>query len=63
MCQNSTDILLRYLSAQSLPTLERRPIPKPAITISRQTGAGALTVANLVAEKLDVTCQGDPPCP
>jgi cytidylate kinase len=63
MRKNSADIFWRYLSAQSLLTPERPIIPKPAITISRQTGAGALTVANLVAEKLDATCQGDPPCP
>ena len=36
---------------------------RPAITISRQAGAGAITVAKLVAEQLDTECPGDPPCP
>jgi len=36
---------------------------RPAITISRQAGAGAITVAELVAEQLDTECPGDPPCP
>jgi hypothetical protein len=60
---NSLDIFTRYLSAQALPTLKAPSLPKPAITISRQTGAGAVTVAHLVAEQLDIDCQGEPPCP
>jgi cytidylate kinase len=63
MRRNSVDVFRRYLSVQSLPAPEPPRIPKPAITISRQTGAGALTVANLVSEQLDLDCQGDPPCP
>jgi len=63
MYRNSVDVFRRYLSAQSLPAREPPRIPKPAITISRQAGAGALTVANLVAQQLDLDCQGDPPCP
>jgi cytidylate kinase len=63
MRRNSLDVFRRYLSAQALPAVESPRIPKPAITISRQTGAGAVTVANLVAEKLDVECQGNPRCP
>jgi len=63
MRKYSADTFLRYLSAHSVQTPERLIVPKPAITISRQTGAGALTVANLVATKLEVSCPGDPPCP
>jgi cytidylate kinase len=46
-----------------MPVAKQPSIPKPAITISRQTGAGAVTVAHLVAQQLDLDCQGDPPCP
>jgi hypothetical protein len=46
MGKSSVDVFRRYLSVQSLPTLEQARTPKPAITISRQTGVEALTVAN-----------------
>jgi cytidylate kinase len=62
MSRNSLDVFARYLSAQA-PLQKAPSIPKPAITISRQSGAGALTVANLVAEQLDKECPGEPPCP
>ncbi len=61
--RTSLDTFGRYLGAQSLPAPERSRAPKPAITISRETGSGALSVASLIAEKLNVDCQGDPPCP
>jgi cytidylate kinase len=62
MRRNSLDVFARYLSAQGAP--QKAPsIPKPAITISRQTGAGAVTVAYLIAEQLDKECPGEPPCP
>jgi cytidylate kinase len=63
MRRDSVDIFQRYLSVQSLPAAEQPLIPKPTITISRQTGAGALTVANLTAQELDREYQGNPPCP
>ena len=63
MRKSSVDLFRRYLSARSLPAAEQPRIPKPAITISRQTGAGAVTVTHLVARQLDLDCQGDPPCP
>ena len=62
MRRNSLDVFARYLSAQASPQ-EVVSIPKPAITISRQTGAGAVTVAHLVADQLDKECPGEPPCP
>jgi len=62
MRRNSLDVFARYLSAQASPQ-EVVSIPRPAITISRQTGAGAVTVAHLVADQLDKECPGEPPCP
>ena len=62
MRRNSLDVFARYLSAQGAPS-KAPSIPKPAITISRQTGAGAVTVAYLVAEQLDKECPAEPPCP
>jgi cytidylate kinase len=62
MRRNSLDVFARYLSAQT-PQQKAPSVPKPAITISRQTGAGAVTVAYLVAEQLDKECPGEPPCP
>jgi len=63
MRRNSLDVFTRYLSAQGLPTATTPSVPKPAITISRQTGAGAVTVARLVAERLDKEFPGEPPRP
>jgi cytidylate kinase len=62
MSRNSADVFARYLGAQFSP-VEKPVRQRPAITISRQTGAGALTVANLVAQQLNVDYQGDPPSP
>jgi cytidylate kinase len=62
MRRNSADVFAGYLGAQFSP-VEKPARQRPAITISRQTGAGALTVANLVAQQLNPYYQGDPPCP
>ena len=43
---------------------EKKPRPQlPAITISREAGAGAITIGHLVAKILDRRCPGDPACP
>lgn len=63
MRKNSVDAFRRYLAAQSLSAPAQLAIPKPAITISRQTWAGAVTVAQLVADQLNLDYQGEPPCP
>jgi len=63
MSRNSADVFARYLGAQFSPPEKPGIRQRPAIAISRQTGAGALTIANLVAERLNVHYQGDPPCP
>lgn len=62
MSRNSLDVFTGYLGAEALPPAALS-VPKPAITISRQAGAGAITVAHLVAEQLDKQCPGEPPRP
>ena len=61
MTAEPVDLLKNYLGALSHSTVQPRKIPRPAVTISRQSGAGALTVASLVAQELNVLCPGDPP--
>lgn len=57
------DLLKNYLGALSVSTVQPREIPRPAIAISRESGAGALNVATLVAQELNTVCPGEPPCP
>jgi hypothetical protein len=54
--------LRNYLTAVSRPVAQGPTMLRPAITISRETGAGALPIANLIARQLDVDFPGDPPC-
>ena len=61
MTKEPVDLLKNYLGALSHSTVQPRKIPRPAVTISRQSGAGALTVATLVAQGLNGVCPGDPP--
>jgi hypothetical protein len=43
---------------------EKRPRPQlPAITISREAGAGAITIGHLAAKILDQRFPGGPACP
>ena len=63
MSRNSAEAFARYLGAQFSPPEKAGIQQRPAIAISRQTGAGALTVANLIAQQLNVDFQGDPPHP
>lgn len=52
-----------YMQAQSnLASRTVRP-QLPAITISRETGAGAVTIAQMAAERLDREEEGDDQCP
>jgi cytidylate kinase len=62
MIKGSANAFTNFLRVQSMPA-GQHVRQKPAITISRQAGAGAITVAKLVAEQLDTECAGDPPCP
>ena len=56
-------MLKEYVGALSHPAPGKQNVSRPAVTISRQSGAGALIVANLVARQLDLECRGDPPSP
>jgi cytidylate kinase len=62
MNRDSANAFTGFLRVQSMSAGQHLR-QKPAITISRQAGAGAITVAKLVAEELDIGCPGDPPCP
>jgi hypothetical protein len=55
------DLLKNYLGALSHSAVQPRELPRPAVAISRESGAGALTVATLVAQELNAVCPGDPP--
>jgi cytidylate kinase len=47
------DSLVRYLKAQAaIPEQARRP-PQPSITISREVGAGAITIGTMLVERLN----------
>jgi cytidylate kinase len=63
MSRKSADVFARYVGAQFSPIEKAEMGQRPAIAMSRQSGAGALTVANLVAEQLNLHYQGDPPRP
>ena len=63
MNRSSAEVFQRFLRAPSVPAAEGGAVQKPAIAISRQAGADAATVANLVAQQLDPDCPGNPPCP
>ena len=62
MNTGSADVFTSFLRTQST-SAGQHVRQKPALTISRQAGAGAITVAKLVAEQLDIEFPGDPPCP
>jgi cytidylate kinase len=63
MSTELVDVLGNYLGAMSQRNVNRASKPRPAITISRETGSGALAVASLIAKQLDEDCPGDPPSP
>jgi cytidylate kinase len=47
------DSLVRYLKVQAaIPKQARRP-PQPSITISREVGAGAITIGTMLVERLN----------
>jgi hypothetical protein len=53
MSRYSADAFARYVGAQFLTVEKPQTQQRPAITISRQSGAGALTVASLVAQHFE----------
>jgi cytidylate kinase len=63
MSRYSADAFARYMGAQFVSVEKPQTQQKPTITISRQSGAGALTVASLVAQHLNRHYQGEPPTP
>ncbi|MGA7130468.1 MAG: cytidylate kinase-like family protein [Chthoniobacterales bacterium] len=63
MFKEPTSVLKEYVGALSHRATRKQNVSRPAVTISRQSGAGALIVANLVARQLDLECRGDPPSP
>ena len=63
MSGKRVDLLKNYLGALSHSTVQPRKLPRPAIAVSRESGAGALTVATLVAQELNTVCPGEPPRP
>ena len=62
MPEDELGLFRKYFAKMSDPETRRPKVPRPAVTISRESGAGALTVANLVAQRLNRDCPGDPPC-
>jgi hypothetical protein len=57
------DLLKNYLGALSRSVLLPWKIPRPAVSIFRESRAGSLTVATLVAQELNTVCPGEPPRP
>jgi Cytidylate kinase-like family len=60
MSIHSVSPLKNYLNALSLPAKRKSETPRPGVTISRESGAGALAVARLAANELDLDCPGNP---
>jgi hypothetical protein len=63
MKTKSLDSFRHYMEAQSGFAEGRIRRQLPAITISREAGAGAVTIGNMLVEELDRRYPGDPPCP
>lgn len=63
MFKDPTSALKDYVRALSHAAAHKRNVSRPAVTISRQSGAGASTVAKLVSGQLDLECRGDPGSP
>jgi hypothetical protein len=63
MPEDQFGLFKKYFTKMSDPATRQPKVPRPAVTISRESGSGALAVANLVAQQLDRDCPGDPPCP
>jgi cytidylate kinase len=63
MKKNLLDSFRRYMHAQHAFVEETPRVQLPAITISRQAGAGAITIAQLAVKTLDGLCAGSPKVP
>lgn len=63
MRRSSVDRFRSYLNAHATAGRDELRLPRPAVTISRETGAGARKIANAVAQQLDRDCPGEDGCP
>ena len=63
MKKNLLDSFSRYVEAQHAFVENSPRVQLPAITISRQAGAGAITIGHLAAKILDDQCSGSPKVP
>jgi cytidylate kinase len=63
MKKNLLHSFSRYVEAQHAFVENRPRVQLPAITISRQAGAGAITIGQLAAKILDDQCSGSPKVP
>jgi cytidylate kinase len=63
MRRSSVDRFRSYLGAHAIEGINEFRLPRPAVTISRETGAGATKIANAVAQQLDRDCPGEDGCP
>jgi cytidylate kinase len=59
----STGLIQGYIEAQARRSPRRRKTGLPVITISREAGAGAVTIGELVAKRLNVQSKGADTCP
>jgi cytidylate kinase len=63
MKKNLLDSFRRYVEAQHAFAKDTPRVQLPAITISREAGAGAITIGDLAAKILDDGCAGSPKVP
>jgi Cytidylate kinase-like family len=63
MRSSSEDVFRRYLRVQAVEKEQKFRHQRPAVTISRETGAGANAIAHAVARYLDRDCPGYDECP
>jgi len=59
----SSGLIQGYIEAQARRSPRRRKAGLPVITISRETGAGAVTIGELVAKRLNEQSKGTDTCP
>ena len=63
MKKNPLDSFSRYMEAQHAFAESTPRVQLPAITISREAGAGAITIGHLAAKILEDECSGSPKVP
>jgi len=63
MKKNPLDSFSRYMEAHHAFAESTPRVQLPAITISREAGAGAITIGHLAAKILEDGCSGSPKVP